>query len=281
MKNSQKGFVVPLLIAIIAVLFIGGGLYYYTKGPNKPINSFIVTNPNGGEKLAIGNTYKITWQNNSGKAPKAIAVQTISQDGKDYGYANIITSNIPSATTGSVDWKIPLNLDPKNSYKLVIFGDKREILGQSENYFSITGEQITSPITSATTFEFHKPFTISGNPLLGNSLAPLYTSDKILQKSLVTARAYHFYTDACEASGGGNCPLKGEQMVRIDLSVAVRVGASWSEKTIYLTDKTQKRVDYWGYVISLISIDAQKKEATIIIDQLQPTFLDHSPTSKS
>ena len=39
MKNLQKGFVVPLLIAIIAVLAIGGGVYYYSKnikptGPN-------------------------------------------------------------------------------------------------------------------------------------------------------------------------------------------------------------------------------------------------------
>ena len=29
MENSQKGFVVPLLIAIIAVLVIGGGVYIY------------------------------------------------------------------------------------------------------------------------------------------------------------------------------------------------------------------------------------------------------------
>ena len=29
MKNLQKGFVVPLVIAIIAVLAIGGGVYIY------------------------------------------------------------------------------------------------------------------------------------------------------------------------------------------------------------------------------------------------------------
>ncbi|MCX6752632.1 MAG: hypothetical protein NTZ87_04025 [Candidatus Nomurabacteria bacterium] len=31
MKNSQKGFIVPLLIAIIAVLVIGGGVYIYNN----------------------------------------------------------------------------------------------------------------------------------------------------------------------------------------------------------------------------------------------------------
>ena len=35
MKNSQKGFVVPLII-VIAVLAIGGGVYYYSKNPGTP-----------------------------------------------------------------------------------------------------------------------------------------------------------------------------------------------------------------------------------------------------
>jgi len=29
MKNLQKGFAIPLIIAIIAVLAIGGGVYFY------------------------------------------------------------------------------------------------------------------------------------------------------------------------------------------------------------------------------------------------------------
>lgn len=109
---------------------------------------------------------------------------------------------------------------------MAIFGDNHEILGQSENYFTITGDQIANPITSSATLEIGKPFTISGNPVSGNSLAPLYTSDKILQKSLVTARAYNFYPDACTRTGTADCPFKGEQMVRIDLGIAESVGAS-------------------------------------------------------
>ena len=37
MKNSQKGFAIPLIIAIIAVLAIGGGVYYYSKIKSTPI----------------------------------------------------------------------------------------------------------------------------------------------------------------------------------------------------------------------------------------------------
>src|ERR1035437_6044988 len=31
MKNQQRGFIVPLLLAIIAVLLVGGGIYVYTQ----------------------------------------------------------------------------------------------------------------------------------------------------------------------------------------------------------------------------------------------------------
>lgn len=39
MKNLQKGFIVPLLLVIIALLFAGGGTYVYTqqKQSNEPI----------------------------------------------------------------------------------------------------------------------------------------------------------------------------------------------------------------------------------------------------
>jgi hypothetical protein len=41
MKNKQKGFVIPLIIAIIAILGIGGGVYVYT---NKKVVNPPVTN---------------------------------------------------------------------------------------------------------------------------------------------------------------------------------------------------------------------------------------------
>ncbi len=43
MKNNHQGFIVPLLIIIIAVLAIGGGAYVYTK--NKSINIDKASNP--------------------------------------------------------------------------------------------------------------------------------------------------------------------------------------------------------------------------------------------
>ncbi len=38
MKNSQRGFIIPLLIIIIAVLVIGGGVYIYTQNKSQQLN---------------------------------------------------------------------------------------------------------------------------------------------------------------------------------------------------------------------------------------------------
>ncbi|TAK93427.1 hypothetical protein EPO05_07115, partial [Patescibacteria group bacterium] len=35
MKNTQKGFAIPLVIAIIAILVIGGGVYIYKNNSSK------------------------------------------------------------------------------------------------------------------------------------------------------------------------------------------------------------------------------------------------------
>ncbi len=43
MKNKQKGFIVPVLIAIIAVLLVGGGLYVYE---NNKVDAPIITDSN-------------------------------------------------------------------------------------------------------------------------------------------------------------------------------------------------------------------------------------------
>lgn len=87
MKNSQRGFIVPILLIIIAVLLIGGGGYLYTQNqklvessqsgtqatstptapaqkPNqqtKGSGTFKVLSPNGGERLVVGSTYKLSW----------------------------------------------------------------------------------------------------------------------------------------------------------------------------------------------------------------------------
>jgi hypothetical protein len=42
MKNSQKGFVIPIIIAIVAVLIVGSGVYIYTNNKVEAPNPLIV-----------------------------------------------------------------------------------------------------------------------------------------------------------------------------------------------------------------------------------------------
>lgn len=56
MKNSQKGFVAPLLIAIIALLVIGGGIYIYNLKSNQEtasqaINTVPISNNSTGDQM--------------------------------------------------------------------------------------------------------------------------------------------------------------------------------------------------------------------------------------
>ena len=248
-----------------------------------PINKLVtVTYPKEGEKLVIGNTYKITWQNNSGKVLKSIAIQTISQDGKDYGYGNIITSNIPSINVGSVDWKVASTFDPKYNYKLVIFGDKREILGSSNGLFSIVDNRPLSVIIAGgdkividknNLFPFSKPFTLSGATSQGGS-ATTYSSSAVIQKIFAQVSIAKFSTDACEVLSAADAPIcnvKGEQAVTFDFTAVLSDNSSsWiTKRKISLSSKTVKSVQLErtgsNYKIDLVSLDLQNRTASIII----------------
>ncbi len=118
MKNSQKGFIVPVLVAIISLLVIGGGVYIYknktveipavvntgtqptntntqTPPANTQINnppaqtntSFKVLSPKAGDSWKIGGVYSVKFQNLS----KGSFVQGWLQDkhGASIGTANI------------------------------------------------------------------------------------------------------------------------------------------------------------------------------------------------
>ena len=58
MKTSQKGFIAPLLLALIAILLIGGGVYVYMlKSQRNPAEDYSCPNTQGLDYDQETNTY--------------------------------------------------------------------------------------------------------------------------------------------------------------------------------------------------------------------------------
>lgn len=274
--NHQKGFANIIIISIIAVIVIIGGYFVLTNKPKpQPPEPPITTTsdisskselqilfPKNADSLEIGDTYDLRWENNSDQKPTVVALHIFSQNGQDdLGYKNIATTSVPSS--GKLTWKVPL-LDTSYRYKLVIFGGSRKVLGESIGYFVLTDIKPNPDdimVNSKYIFEFGNPFTITGVPLPNSNFAPIYADANTLQKSIVQIRARQFWSNACDRSPGmTDCPFQGEQLVRLETSVA-----GSGTKEIYLTDKSKKIEQYGGYEIKVLSINSANKQVTIVI----------------
>ena len=138
MKNSQKGFVLPLLLVIIAVLLVGGGAYVYTqqKPASEPavvdqntqpkqsttlstntdngvdpvqasdsISNVRVISPNGTEIFKFGETHMIVWEAPRNIVEKATALYVSVENDDDKSSYSPKIGRLPVTTT-RIDWQI-------------------------------------------------------------------------------------------------------------------------------------------------------------------------------
>ncbi|OGI94213.1 hypothetical protein A3A03_00980 [Candidatus Nomurabacteria bacterium RIFCSPLOWO2_01_FULL_40_18] len=89
MKNLQKGFVVPLLIAIIAVLVVGGGVYVYSNKKSE------VPAVDVGTQQADKNQQVVNQQNSINKKPTNVVNAT-----KSSALTFTASSTLPNAKVG-------------------------------------------------------------------------------------------------------------------------------------------------------------------------------------
>ena len=128
-----------------------------------------ITSPNGGEKIMIGSTDKITWSSTGLKSSDTISLSLVDDDivcpinnsgavavgcSSAFGLGN--TTN-----TGSYSWNTNLKmsgdagpssiqLGPGAKYKIKICQVGTDICNTSDNYFTISSTQTTSTSTIAT-----------------------------------------------------------------------------------------------------------------------------------
>jgi len=146
MKKHNQGFVVPLLIAIIAVLAIGVGVYVYENNKAEfpiPVNNNSAQNSQDNTKTSnlqtVTNTQVTETQNNVSNSPKVGTVNTQISEWKTYtnikqGITFKYPSNYLSKEQSIIDTvnNIPLELqlveDANNTHLFNFVCDKNRII---------------------------------------------------------------------------------------------------------------------------------------------------------
>lgn len=118
MKNLQKGFAVPLIIAIIAILAIGGGVYVYqNKKVETPASTDVQVQQSNQTQQTNTQTPTVTTQKNT-------------------------SNKIYRHPSGLYNISIPLNWIVSDVREGVVFSDlgKKEPIGYTSNYTSLDHE---------------------------------------------------------------------------------------------------------------------------------------------
>ena len=158
---NQKGFAnIILIIIVVAIVAIGGYFVLSKKLTTPPVTqpqtlngepnqgqgaSYVpeegriqVLFPKGGEKLEVGKTYNIQWDNYSdGAEPLTIFLSAVSEDNRVV-YSEKLAVNVPAKKSGVFSWAV--SQPSFNGYKVEIYPEGgRELVGRSKDFFTITG----------------------------------------------------------------------------------------------------------------------------------------------
>lgn len=157
MKTSQRGFIVPLLLTVIAVLAIGGGIYiYHLKWDPSPMAepSITLVSPNGGESWSIGSRQTVRWESNfSGGVVSIFLINGDFNQNTDNYQSEFLLGNY-QPNSGSFELIVPDSISgeqvkPGSKYKIELVAyrttadnlldyDHPVKVNLSSNYFSLT-----------------------------------------------------------------------------------------------------------------------------------------------
>lgn len=197
-SQYEKGFVVPLLIAVIALLVIGGGVYVYenkkaevpvvtnteilqpdqvqqqtniqtppiTSQPTPPTSSqpsITVLSPNGGETIRLGtDPLSVTWRGTNLASNDGIHFSLVSTNGT-VTPANAMGTGLDLKATGGSTGLNPGSI-LSGSYRLKII-DNNGVTDMSDGLFTITSGSIT-PSSTGIDFSCNpSPVTAKSVPL--------------------------------------------------------------------------------------------------------------------
>ncbi len=177
----------------------------------KEEKSITVISPNGGEKWIMGRTYDITWTS-QGVDWVMIVLQGPS--------SRTITAET-SASSGKYSWTLPTDLQPGDTYKILIGDTATSLSDESDDYFSIIVEPDISASFTKTDFEYDSSqLQIFGQVAkdgetyyanLDGSSDHTYTTSK---RYCSFDGEYHYYPDAWDIERKYISPSKYKILVR-------------------------------------------------------------------
>ncbi|MBU3918743.1 Gmad2 immunoglobulin-like domain-containing protein [Patescibacteria group bacterium] len=116
--------------------------------------------PKGGEKLEIGKTYEVSWENYIGDEPLSVGLQVTTPNEKTY--VKHIATNVPAALSGVYKWTVTSERTD-SKYKVEVYPEEnRPLVGRSKDYFSITGDSLIVVNTPQPLEKVTTPIKVSG-----------------------------------------------------------------------------------------------------------------------
>lgn len=171
MENKQESL--KLLILLVLVIVIGVIFYFSSKVQNSEDNqplvnpainqvknkSLSIIFPKSGDKLEIGKTYEIKWQNYTAGKPLTIGLGVADSSG-EIGYVKKISADLSPSIT-SYDWTVTSEQTDK-IYKIGIYPSGNVLQAKWSDNISIIGESLVSINNPKPLEEIKSPIKLTG-----------------------------------------------------------------------------------------------------------------------
>lgn len=263
MTNHRSGFIIPLVLAVVALIVIGGAAYIYSnkaevskKSPDIVATSsqkisVKVISPNGGETLALGENPLLTtikWSTSNFRGMNVL----IGLE-NDNGWVKTIAENI--ADSGSYEWKMDKTIPP-GKYKIAVTSPQSllnastgpEVVDESDATFTIQASESSFKTYQSSKYGFGIKYPNSTTKIDeidisgGNQI--LFTFNNDTQRSIgvsVVTKSWHdgvmkSPADCNDTASGDNhvsTKINGVDFVKYDVSRLVSGMNSSASATEY------------------------------------------------
>ncbi len=265
MKNTQKGFIVPLLLVLVAVLLVGGGVYVYTqkKQPSQSVTENVVlpqptpTAQTSNPQTANWKTYTNTKEGVSFQYPSEWLLKYVEQNSADdpFGAARILEEE-----TFNHD------LSVNNSFGTFYINN---LVVQNKSGLVTPQEYMSYPLSVSSTKEWKH---INGIPVLYTVISREDFLNVISYSIFTSQKEYRFnlYPNLVKQPTS----LTSKDLDSIEKVISTFVSSNPSEKFVQFSLPSNNSQSVSGFSVSPVSGKAPLSVTTASFDVCQFNTID-------